>query len=142
MTGLKQFMVAAGATLGLSLAAICPVTAAPYFQPQYGQGYGQPPYEAERGPMRLQDLIARTQTDLRNAMVYATNDKQRERTRNAERHLSDFDRRLSQGHWSHGDLNDSISSVQSVLEHNTLNAADRDMLRHDLEALKIARDRH
>lgn len=139
MTRLKGLMVTTSATLGLALVAICPVTAAPYFRPQYNN---QAPYAEGQGPMRLQDLIARTQTDLRSAMVYATNGDQRGRTKKAERKLSDFDKHLTHGHWNGDDLKDSISSVKDVLDHNTLNAANRDLLRHDLEALKIARDRH
>lgn len=137
MTRLRGFMAVTGAALGLALTGAGPVLAAPHFQPPYGEH----PYE-EQGPMRLQNLIARTQTDLRDALAYATSDKQRDRTRDAERHLSDFDKRLTQGRWNHHDLHDAIESVQNVLDHNTLNAADRANLRHDVEDLKIARDRH
>ncbi|HWF47978.1 MAG TPA: hypothetical protein VG168_13295 [Bryobacteraceae bacterium] len=137
MTRLKGFMAVTGAALGLALTGVGPVLAAPHFQPPYGER----PYE-QQGPRRLQDLIARTQTDLRDALAYATGDKQRDRTRDAERHLSDFDKRLTQGRWNHHDLHEAIESVQNVLDHNTLNAADRQNLRRDVEELKIARDRH
>jgi hypothetical protein len=137
MMRLKGLMAITGAAVGLTLTAVGPATASPYFQNPYGQA----PYGAEHGPMQLQDLIARTQTDLRAAQEYATSGKQRDRTKNAEKHLSDFDKRLTEGHWNHNQLNDAISSVQGVLDHNTLNAADRDRLLHDVEELRIVRDR-
>lgn len=141
MTRLKGLMVITGTALGLVLTAVGPATAAPYFQAPYPQSQYPPAAYPEEGHMRLQDLVARTQEDLRNALQYATNDKQRDRTRNAERHLSDFDKRLTQGHWDRGNLNDAINSVQGVLDHNTLNAADRERILHDVEDLRIVRDR-
>lgn len=139
MTRLKGFMAVTGVALGLALTAVGPAVAAPYFQPPYQ--YGQAPY-GEQGPVQLQNLIARTQADVRGALAYATNGKQRDRARDAERHLSDFDKRLTEGRWNHHDLHDAIESVQHVLEHNTLNAVDRQNLRRDVEELRIVRDRH
>lgn len=136
MTRLNGLMMVASTALGLTVTAVGPAAASPYFQASYGQA----PYGEEQGPMQLQQLIARTQTDLRAAQEYATSGKQRDRIKDAEKHLSDFDKRLTRGHWDKGNLKDAISTVQNVLDHNTLNAADRDRLRHDVEELRMVRD--
>ena len=91
----------------------------------------------------LRGLIQRTQTDLESAEHNAPNDhKQRDRYRNAQEHLSDFDRRLTHGHFDKGDLDHAIGSVRDILDHNTLLASSRDALLRDMEDMRVARDRH
>jgi hypothetical protein len=69
------------------------------------------------------------------------NEKQRHRYHNAQEHLSNLDRNLTKGRFDKGDWNHAIGDIKDILEHNTLQASSRDALRHDLEDLRIARDR-
>jgi hypothetical protein len=94
------------------------------------------------------DLIARVQTDLQRAAEFATSgnaikikkdEKQIERYRNAQRSASNFDRKLSQGKFDKGDLDDTINDLKNVVEHNTLQSEDRDALNADLRDLRILR---
>ncbi len=95
------------------------------------------------GPEGLHDLVGRTQADIRRAESFERGEHhQRERCRDAEQHLSTFDRHLTKGHYDKGELDHSIGDVQGILDHNTLQAADRDALLRDVEDLRVARDRH
>ena len=96
------------------------------------------------------DLIARVQTDLQRASEFATSgnavklkhdDKQLERYRKAQRSASNFDRKLSQGKFDKGDLDDAIGDLKDVVEHNTLQSEDRDALTADLRDLRVLRVR-
>ncbi len=98
--------------------------------------------------MGARDLIARVQTDLQRASEFATSgnavkikhdDKQIERYRNAQRSASNFDRKLSQGKFDKGDLDDAINDLKNVVEHNTLQSEDRDALTTDLRELRLLR---
>ena len=92
--------------------------------------------------MDLRGLVDRTQSDLREAAdLEHGNDKQRDRYRSAQGHLSTFDRHLTKGHFDKGELDKSIDSIKDILDHNTLQASSRDALLRDLEDLRIARDR-
>jgi hypothetical protein len=96
----------------------------------------------DRGPEALHDLIGRTQADIRRAESFERGEHhQRERCRDAEQHLSTLDRHLTKGHFDKGELDHSIGDVQGILDHNTLQAADRDALLRDVEDLRVARDR-
>jgi hypothetical protein len=90
----------------------------------------------------LRGLVDRVQSDLRAASDLEHGDKQRDRYHNAQDNLSKFDRNLSKGKFDKGALDHSIDRVKDILEHNTLQASSRDMLRRDLTDLKIARDDH
>ena len=91
----------------------------------------------------LRGLVDRAQSDLREAAdLEHGNDKQRDRYRSAQGHLSTFDRHLTKGHFDKGELDKSIDSIKDILDHNTLQASSRDALLRDLEDLRIARDRH
>jgi len=93
--------------------------------------------ERERG------VIDRTQNDLRTAAEFEHhNGKQTGRYENAQRHLSDFDRDLTRGHFDRGRLNQAIDDVSDVVDHNTLDPSNRDALRHDLTDLRILREDH
>ncbi len=90
----------------------------------------------------LRGLIDRTQNDLRTASeLEHGNAGQRERYHSAQGHLSTFDRHLVKGHFDKGELDKSINEVKSILDHNVLQVSTRDMLGHDLEDLRAARDR-
>ncbi len=97
---------------------------------QYGDRFGD-----------LRGLIDRTQNDLRGAAeLEHNNGDQRERYRNAQGHLSTFDRHLTKGHFDKGELDKAIHDVQSVLDHNSLQASARDALLRDVQDLRAARD--
>jgi len=115
--------------VGVGAAVNVPLSAAPY------QEYPAP-YTDLRG------LVDRTQSDLRAASdLEHGNEKQRNRYRNAQEHLSTFDRHLVKGHFDKGELNHSIDAIKSILDNNTLQASSRDALMRDDEDLRVARDR-
>ena len=117
--------------LGLGLTVCLPALAAPYYQEDYPA-----PYTSLRG------LIDRTQNDLRAASeMEHGNEKQHHRYRDAQEHLSNFDRHLVKGKFDKGELNHSIDSIKDILDHNTLQPSTRDSLMHDVEDLRVARDR-
>jgi hypothetical protein len=90
----------------------------------------------------LRGLVDRVQSDLRAASDLEHGNKQRDRYHNAQDNLSKFDRNLSKGKFDKGALDHSINGVKDILEHNTLQGSNRDMLRRDLADLKYARDEH
>ena len=90
----------------------------------------------------LRGTIDRPQNDLQAAAQLAQGPKEHERYRHAQERLSDFDRKLSRGHYDNGKLKDAIGALEDILDHNTLQASTRDALRADLADLQAARDRH
>ena len=99
------------------------------------QGYPAP-YTGLRG------LIDRTQADLRAASeLEHGNDKQRGRYRDAQEHLSNFDRQITRGRFDKGQLDRSIDNIQGILNHNILQARSRDALMRDATDLRVARAR-
>jgi hypothetical protein len=91
----------------------------------------------------LRGLVDRTQNDLRTAAeLEREKPKEYERYHDAQGHLSTFDRHLTKGHFDKGELNKSIDSIRSILDHNVLQASSRDALMRDEADLKVARDRH
>jgi hypothetical protein len=96
----------------------------------FGQEYG-----------RARDLVARAQDDLRRAADFtATKEKERDRYRDVQRKLSEFDRDLSRGHFDKGKLDGAIDELKEVVRNNTLESHDRDALASDLEQLRALRD--
>jgi hypothetical protein len=90
----------------------------------------------------LRGLVDRTQSDLRDAAdLEKQKSKQRDRYRDAQGHLSTFDRHLVKGHFDKGELDKAIGNIKGVLDHNVLQASSRDTLLRDMTDLKIARDR-
>lgn len=122
--------------LGLGAAVSLPAAGSGWYQ-EYPAGPAYPaPYTDLRG------LVDRTQSDLRAAAdLERGNEKQRNRYRNAQEHLSTFDRRVVKGHFDKGELNKSIDSIKDILDHNTLQASSRDALMRDVDDLRVARDR-
>lgn len=96
----------------------------------------------DRDYSELRNLVDRVQSDLRAASDLEHGNKQRDRYHNAQDNLSKFDRNLSKGKFDKGALDHSINGVKDILEHNTLQSSNRDMLKRDLADLKYARDRH
>lgn len=89
--------------------------------------------------MDMRGLVDRTQADLRGAEeLEHGNSGQRGRYRNAQGHLSSFDRNLTKGHFDKGELDKSINSIRGILNHNVLQASSRDALMRDVSDLKVA----
>ena len=96
----------------------------------FGQEYG-----------RARDVVARVQDDLRRAADFtATKEKERDRYRDVQRKLSEFDRDLSRGHFDKGKLDGAIDELKEVIKDNTLESHDRDALAADLADLRTLRD--
>lgn len=107
----------------------------------YQEGYPAPgPYPAPYTDLR--GLVDRTQSDLRAAAdLEQGKEKDHERFRNAQGHLSTFDRHLVKGRFDKGELNKSLDSIKDILDHNVLQASSRDALMRDEQDLRVARDR-
>src|SRR5262245_61066735 len=102
-------------------------------------GFGLPACAQGRYEL-ARDLVSRTQEDLRHAAGFISEKKdERERSENAQKHLSEFDRALSEGKFEKDKLNEAIDDVKNVIEHNTLAREDRDMLTRDLDDLRVMR---
>ena len=93
--------------------------------------------------MDMRSLIDRTQNDLRQAEDFERHHgKEVTRYQNAQRHLSEFDKDLTKGHFDKGKLDTAITDVKNVVENNTLNPEGRDALGNDLRDLRVARAEH
>lgn len=124
----STFLLAVGLAIGVGV----PLQAAP------AAGYQEYPSRY----MDMRGLVDRTQGDLRAAAdLEHGNDKQRDRYHDAQGHLSTFDRHLTKGHFDKGELDKAIGDIQSVLDHNVLQASSRDALMRDVSDLRVARDR-
>ncbi len=96
--------------------------------------YAQGRYGTARG------LVDRVQRNLRRAEHFTPpNEKEKERYHNAQHHLSEFDRKLSEGKFDKDKLDEAIDDVKNVVENNTLSPEDRDMLTRDLGELRELR---
>jgi hypothetical protein len=102
----------------------------------FGQG---DEYDAAR------NLIQHVQDDLHSIQPAGPHQgKDRERIQDALKHLSDMDRRLTKDKFSKDAISDAIDNVQGILNHNTLETRERDMLTadvHDLRELKLYKGR-
>ena len=90
----------------------------------------------------MRNLVDRVQGDLRASSDLQHGNRQDHRYKNAEDHLSDFDRSLAKGHFDKDRLDQAIDDIKNLTDHNTLQASSRDTLVHDLEDLRVARERH
>jgi hypothetical protein len=96
----------------------------------FGQEYG-----------RARDLVSRVQQDLERAADFTRkNDKERERYKNVQHHLSEFDGELRAGKFNKGKLDDAIDNLKDVVKNNTLESHDRDALAQDLSDLRTLKD--
>jgi septal ring factor EnvC (AmiA/AmiB activator) len=108
---------------------------------QGAAAFSQYPDDAGGPPLRA--ILDQTQNDLRTAATMEhQNSKERERYRNAQKSLSDFDRKLTKNKFDKGQLDKAIHDIQSVLDHNTLQVSSRDDLLRDVSQLREARRRH
>jgi ATP/maltotriose-dependent transcriptional regulator MalT len=94
-------------------------------------------------PTDVRAVVDRTQNDLRQAEDFERqHGKQTNRYDNAQRHLSDFDKDFTRGHFDKGKLSNAIDDVKNVVDHNTLNPEGRDALSRDLQDLRVIRAEH
>src|SRR3954452_23829758 len=90
----------------------------------------------------LRDVVDRTQADLKTAADLETGkNDHKERYKDAQGHLSTFDRKLVNGKFDKGELEKALDGLKDILDHNVLQASTRDNLMKDMTDLKIARDR-
>ncbi len=96
----------------------------------------------DRGPYAgARRLVGRVVRDLERAQRMApVAGRQRERYENAQRHLSQFDDRLSRGDFDKDKLDEAIEDVHNVVRNNVLSPRSRDNLRDDLEDLRRMRE--
>ena len=98
------------------------------------EAYAQGRYRNARG------LVERVQRNLHRSEDFTPpNEKERERYHNAQHHLSEFDRKLSEGQFDKDKLDTAIDDLKNVVEHNTLAVDDRDKLTRDLGELRELR---
>jgi hypothetical protein len=91
--------------------------------------------------LELRATIDRTQTDLRRAQDFERqHGKEITRYENAQKHLSDFDREFTKGHFDKGKLNTAIDDLKNVVDQNTLDPSNRDALTADLRDLRLMRE--
>ncbi len=122
-------VLALGLGLAMGGAVLLPAAGNSAFQ-QYGNDWGD-----------IRGLVDRTQSDLRAAGDIQHGQKERERYKHAQKSLSTFDRHLAKGRFDKDKLDDAIGGVQSILDHNTLQASTRDALMRDVSDLRAARAR-
>lgn len=88
------------------------------------------------------NLVQRVQNDLHT--LHPTGNKDRDRINDALKHLSDLDRKFTKDKFSKGPLSDAIGNLKDILDHNTLETRERDMLNadiHDLRELRLYKGR-
>jgi hypothetical protein len=90
---------------------------------------------------RGQELVRRTQEDLRRAQERAPghSGKERERFDNAHRHLAGFEDELKRRNFNKGRLDEAIGDVQHILDNNRLSDRGREMLQLDVTDLRRLR---
>ncbi|HVX67935.1 MAG TPA: hypothetical protein VHA11_15085 [Bryobacteraceae bacterium] len=94
----------------------------------------------DSGYGRARALVGRVQNDLRRAERFSRAEgREKERFENAQRHLSQFDEKLSRNDFDKDKLDEAIDDVKNVVENNTLSPTGRDDLRRDLTDLRQMR---
>jgi hypothetical protein len=104
------------------------------------EALARPAFQHYEGLSGVRGLVDQTQSDLRMAAdAEHQKGREKERYRNAQKSLSDFDRKLSKNKFDKDLLDKAIEDVQSVLDHNTLQGSTRDNLLRDVSQLRDAR---
>jgi hypothetical protein len=88
------------------------------------------------------NLVQRVQDDLH--ALHPTRDKDRSRINDALKHLSDLDRKFTKDQFRKGPLSDAIGNLKDILDHNTLEPRERDVVSadiHDLRELRLFKGR-
>ncbi len=103
---------------------------------------GGPRYDARA----VSALVDRVHSDLDHAYgVFHFSNDDRERLNHAEKQLREFARKWDGHKFDKGELDESISSIQHVLDKNKLPQRDRDAISDDVAQLRNMReayDRH
>jgi len=100
---------------------------------QYGPEGG--PYH----PEKIDALIDQVQVDLNHGYeVWHVKDDDRKRLNKAGEQLREFAKQWHKGKFDKGNLNDSINSIQHVLDDNHLSGPQRDALWGDVDQLQNA----
>lgn len=85
-------------------------------------------------------VISRTQTDMQRSVGFLENKhSDRDRLKNAQKHLSTLDRHFAKGKFDKETMDSAIGDIQSVLDHNVLHGQDRDALMQDVSDLRAIR---
>jgi hypothetical protein len=95
-------------------------------------GYGRP----DRGAASPVDITVRHLEGLADRTGRFTSGRERSRYDNAIRHLSQFQDRYYRGDFDKDRLDQAISDVQNVVDHNPLDGRARSMLWNDLNRLR------
>ena len=113
-----------------------------FAQAAYSQFRERPEY----GAHEVTALVDRVHDDLdRGYHVWHLSGGDKDRLNNAEKQLREFARKWERHKFDKGQLDDSISSVQHVLDNNRLEGPERDAIRDDVKRLRNMReayDRH
>ena len=88
------------------------------------------------------NLVQRIQDDLHT--LHPTGHKDQDRINDVLKHLSDLDRKFTKDKFSKAPLSEAIEKLKDILDHNTLETRERDMLNadiHDLRELRLYKGR-
>lgn len=124
----RKGLVCGAVAAGLSLGS----------QALYAQGYPGRYEEAHAGP--VEQTIEHLEAVAHNNGVYSN--RERARYDNALRHLGEFQAQLSRRHFDKDKLDQAIGDVQNVVDHNPMDRRAREVLWHDLGALRSMRARY
>jgi hypothetical protein len=125
MKQLPYLLLCAAAMVGFG------TTASAQFGPENG------PYR----PQAVDTLVQRVHTDLNSGYDrWHLADGDRNRLNNAEKKLRAFAQDWEHAKFDKGDLDDSISAIQHVLDNNHLQGAERDALSGDVDSLRHMRE--
>lgn len=101
--------------------------------------YRQAPYgEAHAGP--VEQTMEHLERVAHSNGVYSN--RERARYDNALRHLGEFQDRLRRHNFDKGKLDQAIEDVQNVVDHNPMDRRAKEVLWHDLGALRSLRARY
>jgi hypothetical protein len=134
---LGNAVLIAGAIAGAAFGQGYPQYSQPqYSRPPYGRYLGQS--DAVRSDRALFDR-ARMDLDRASSYQYASR-ADRKRFDEARRELFDFESRFDQGRYERHELDEAISRLQRVVEHNSLDPRDRGALGEDLRRMRDFRE--
>ena len=104
----------------------------------HAQGYPSRYGEAHAGP--VEETMEHLERVAQNNGVYSR--RERARYDNALRHLGEFQDRLQRRGFDKEKLDQAIEDVQNVVDHNPMDRRAKDVLWHDLGALRSMRVRY
>jgi len=103
----------------------------------FGQFENRPEYSAHA----VDALVDQVHNDLNRAYsVWHLKNGDRDRLNDAEKKLREFAQKWDNHHFDKGELDDSIGSIQHVLDNNRLEGHDRDAISDDVNRLRNMRE--